>query len=104
MPVLLLKSSLVILATDILHPGDALSSFCFLIDDTLRKIFFLFTQDVSCCCQKFKWIHYYEVLRLGKNPRGNAMRMKKHNPKDIKKDNLVVRGCEKETRILIFVS
>lgn len=36
-PSLLLKSSLVIWTCDILHPRDALSSFCFDIDDTLKK-------------------------------------------------------------------
>lgn len=52
-PSLLLKSSLVMCACDILHPRDALSSFCFKIDDTF---FFVFTWDVSCCCQKFNLI------------------------------------------------
>lgn len=103
-PSLPLKSSLVIWTCDIFHPWDALSSFCFDIGDAFKKILFVFTWDVAHCCQKLNLIHYYGVLRLGKNPRGNLMWMKKHNPKDIKKDNLVMRGCGKQTRILIFVS
>lgn len=58
----------------------------------------------SAAARNLIWFIIMESSGYIKEPRGSLMWMKKHNPKDIKKDNLAMRGCEKKTRILTFVS